>query len=372
MAITEATLGIYVEELQPCLKNIYELEDKMTKCKEGIDSIIAKLIDEDLEIRAWIGDQIFRTDNPERKAVAIKLLKELKNELSRTTIDLNILKHDIQDELNSLLMEFQDWRKYFKNTLPLISLSIVMPSYKTVHIDKGIAFILFVANQCFGKIKVLNSLIRKLSALAALAAVLYLIAGIIQGEMRKTYFENIQAETNQAKKDLAETKQQIDVVQNQVNAFFKDVTKAFQATGLLQVIYTNHRELVFLVKEQSNVLRRWSDQFNAMKRMSERGMELATAASIAAEVLCKNPADHNELQKITTILLGSYLMENEATLTEVANMLKISVEQAKKVKAMYLLFNKHAPIEIAEALDMEIQEVEFIEEANKEVLASVA
>ena len=130
MAITEATLATYVEELQPSLKNIYEVEDKLAECKEGIDSIISKLLDEDLEISAWIGDHIFRTDNPERKAQAIKLLKELKSELSGTAIDLNILKHDIQDDLNSLLMEFLEWRKCFKNTLPLISLSIVVPSYK--------------------------------------------------------------------------------------------------------------------------------------------------------------------------------------------------------------------------------------------------
>ncbi len=372
MAITEATLGTYVEELQPCLKNIYEVEDKLAECKEGIDSIISKLLDEDLEISAWIGDNIFRRDNPERKAEAIKLLKDLKSELSGTTIDLNILKHDIQDDLNSLLMEFLDWRKCFKNTLPLISLSIVVPTYKKISLDKGVALFLFVANQCIGKIKVLDSLVAKLGVLGAIAAVLYLITGIIQGEMRKEYFENIQAETNKAKKDLTETKQEINLGQNQVNAFFKDVAKTFKETGLLQDTNVNSRELVFLVKEQSNTLRRWSDQFNAMKRMQEKGMDLSIAASIAAEALCKNAADQNELQKVTNTLLGSYLIESNANLVEISEILKISKDQAKKTKAMYMLFTKHTPSEIAEVLDMEIQEVESIKEENKDVLASVA
>jgi len=372
MTITEATLATYVEELQPCLKNIYEIEDKLAECKEGIDSIVSKLLDEDLEISAWIGDHIFRTDNPERKAEAIRLLKELKSELSGTTIDLNILKHEIQDDVNSLLMEFLAWRKCFKNTLPLISLSIVVPTYKKISLDKGVALFLFVANQCIGKIKVLDSLVAKLGVLGGIAAVLYLITGIIQGEMRKEYFENIQAETNKAKKDLAETKQDINSGHNQVNAFFKEVAKTFKEAGLLQDANVNNRELVFLVKEQSNTLRKWSDQFNAMKRMQEKGMDLSIAASIAAEALCKNAADQHELEKVATTLIGSYLIESHTDLASISSTLNISKEQAKKIKAMYMLFTKHTPSEIAEALDMDMQEIELIQEENKDVLASVA
>ena len=372
IAITEATLATYVEELQPALKNIYEVEDKLAECKEGIDSIISKLLDEDLEISAWLGDNLFRTDNPERKAQAIKLLKELKSELSETSIDLNILKHDIQDDLNSLLMEFLEWRKCFKNTLPLISLSIVVPSYKKITLDKYVALTLFVVNQWIGKIKVLDSLVAKLGTLGAIAAVLYLITGIIQGELRKEYFENIQAETNKAKEDLTKTKEEINRGQSQVNAFFKDLAKTFKETGLLHDTDVNHRELVFLVKEQNYTLRKWADQFNAMKRMHEKGMDLSVAASIAAEALCKNVVDQNELQKVTNTLLGSYLIENHTDLAEISNILKVSGDQAKKIKAMYMLFTKHTPSEIARVLEMEIQDIEAIQEENKDILASVA
>lgn len=39
---------------------------------------------------------------------------------------------------------------------------------------------------------------------------------------------------------------------------------------------------------------------------------------------------------------------------------------------MCLFFTKHTPSEIAKVLDMEIQEVESIQEAHKDVLTSVA
>ena len=66
------------------------------------------------------------------------------------------------------------------------------------------------------------------------------------------------------------------------------------------------------------------------------------------------------------------MIENHTDLAEISNTLKVSGDQAKKIKAMYMLFTKHTPSEIARVLEMEVHEVESIKEENKDILASVA
>ena len=187
MPISEYQLDNYVKELQPSIKNIIELEDKLGKAGGDIDSILSKLKDEGFDLGAWLGDNLFRTDNPKRKETAIQLLNDLNNELSNAKIDLNILKHDIQDELNTLLKEYGDWKTYFDNRLPFIAFSIAVPKFQAFNpfhrLMLGFVLTVVLKDILLPIFEVLGL------GVVGLIVVVVLIDGIIQGEKEWSYLK---------------------------------------------------------------------------------------------------------------------------------------------------------------------------------------
>ncbi|MBX8944999.1 hypothetical protein AAHH17_10900 [Lysinibacillus capsici] len=370
MPISEYQLDNYVKELQPSIKNIIELEDKLGKAGGDIDSILSKLNDEGFDLGAWLGDNLFRTDNPKRKETAIQLLNDLNNELSNAKIDLNILKHDIQDELNTLLKEYGDWKTYFDNRLPFIAFSIAVPKFQAFNpfhrLMLGFVLTVVLKDILLPIFEVLGL------GVVGLIVVVVLIDGIIQGEKRMELFENIQKETKAAMEDVKKLRQDINDVQVQVNAFFEDVAKSFQETGMLTKPYTNHQELVSFVKQQAGTLRRWSDQYDSMKRMINKGLDIEFSAEVVAANLVNKQDDENELDNYSKLLMGAYLIEMGEPNSVVSQKLDMSLERIKKVKATYMLFKMHTPDEIAQVLEMDVNEVMTIQETNSDLIAIVS
>ena len=370
MPISEYQLDNYVKELQPSIKNIIELEDKLGKAGGDIDSILSKLNDEGFDLGAWLGDNLFRTDNPKRKETAIQLLNDLNNELSYAKIDLNILKHDIQDELNTLLKEYGDWKTYFDDRLPFIAFSIAVPKFQASNpfhrLMLGFVLTIVLKDILLPIFEVLGL------GVVGLIVVVVLIDGIIQGEKRMELFENIQKETKVAMEDVKKLRQDINDVQVQVNTFFEDVAKSFQETGLLTKPYTNHQELVSFVKLQAGTLRRWSDQYDSMKRMINKGLDIEFSAEVVAANLVNKQDDKSELDNYTKLLMGAYLIEMGESNSVVSQKLDMSLERIKKVKATYMLFKMHTPDEIAQVLEMDVNEVMTIQETNSDLIAIVS
>ncbi|MGE7843729.1 hypothetical protein ACQKNX_23475 [Lysinibacillus sp. NPDC093712] len=371
MPITDNQLAAYIKELQPSIKNIIELEDNLGKTGGDIDSILSKLNDEAFDLGAWIGDNLFRTDNPKRKETAIQLLNGLNNELSNAKIDLNILKHDIQDELNSLLKEYGDWKTYFDNRLSIIAFSIAVPKFEASNpfhrLMLGVVVTIVLKDILMPIFEALGL------GVVGMIVVMVLIDGLIQGEKRMELFENIQKESKKAMENVVTLRKEIKNAQDQVNAFFEDVAKSFQETGLLTKPFTNHQELVSFVKQQAGTLRRWSDQYETMKRMiTKGGLDIEFSAEVVAANLVTKQDDENELDNCIKMLMGAYLIEIGESNSIVAQKLDMSLERIKKVKATYMLFKMHTPDDIAKALEMDVNEVITIQETNSDLIAIVS
>ncbi|MFJ7669420.1 hypothetical protein ACIQXI_20320 [Lysinibacillus sp. NPDC097195] len=370
MPITDNQLAAYVKELQPSIRNIIELEDSLGKTGGDIDSILSKLNDEGFDLGAWLGDNLFRTDNPKRKEIAIALLNDLNNELSNAKIDLNILKHDIQDELNTLLKEYDEWKAYFDNRLPFIAFSVAIPKFQASNPFHRLmlGFVITIVLK-----DILLPIFEAIGlGVVGLIVVMVLIDGLIQGEKRMELFENIQKESKTAIENVNKLRLDIKEVQNQVNAFFDDVAKSFQETGLLTKPFTNHQELVSFVKQQAGTVRRWSDQYDSMKRMISKGLEIEFSAEVVAAILVTKQDDENELNNCIKMLMGAYLIETGESDSVLCQKLDMSLEKIKKVKATYMLFKRHTPEEIAKVLEMDVNEVSTIQETNSNILAIVS
>jgi len=370
MPITDNQLAAYVKELQPSIRNIIELEDNLGKTGGDIDSILSKLNDEGFDLGAWLGDNLFRTDNPKRKETAIQLLNELNNELSNAKIDLNILKHDIQDELNTLLKEYEEWKTYFDNRLPFIAVSIAIPKFQASNpfhrLMLGLVITIVLKDILLPIFEAIGL------GVVGLIVVMVLIDGLIQGEKRMELFENIQKESKTAMENVRKLRSDIQNVQEQVNGFFDDVAKSFQETGMLTKPFTNHQELVSFVKQQAGTLRRWSDQYDSMKHMISKGLAIEFSAEVVAANLVTNRDDEMELNNCIQMLMGAYLLEIGESTSVVSQKLDMSLEKIKKVKATYMLFKRHTPEDIAKVLDMDVNEILTIQETNSDLLAIVS
>lgn len=369
------------KEIDDSLNEINEILNRLIEGKAQADTLKEKISSESFSLTNWIGDNITRPGNDERKNAAINSLKSL-NE----TIDLGISEiNDFKDKCSELRMLMviieEEWLKAIQDIIPLIKLSFYLPGYSNAiseFFDLTLSIFTFVDAYLLKKaLKTTGATYWKALGWAlAIEALILIIGGIIAGEKRKEMFENIEKEANKARNSI--NKDVIDKLKKtiiDIDLFFSDIKLSYTKAGLTEPNKNlSNKEIIRIVQNQATNIKLWRKSYNKFKSLSQ-SMELNKAIDLVITLIIEDEEDEKERNKLENIFKAIYIFEinkdKPMSLNEINKKLKISEKDILKAKTLQMLIDKKNPREIAKELNVVEDEIIKIienEETNKKIV----
>lgn len=345
------------EQLKEINSRREEIRDNRIKISGAIadaQHVIEGLENDSFSVSKWLGDELFRPGNPQRKARALAELRGLVEDL-RTLDNKAQELSDCLNEMRLLMLSMKIWADSIVELIPMFSFSMSLPNFSSF-LDNLISTLEFVGTLAvivFLKFKGIKLFSLKASAIfIALTIVFELIAGIIQGEERKKKFEQIASEAQSNRVQVRENIASLDSSLYEIRSYFLDILNVYKAAGLTSDNTTEISKIREIVETSKNT-------FQLLQKDFDNTMKLAVVPGIDPDLVISTLAGKDEA-KYRALWAGLLIRQN-SSIDEITKKLNITPDEARKAKATALLLEgQSSPSEIAQSLNVPTANLENI------------
>lgn len=361
------------DNLETRLEQLKKVKVDMTKSKVEVGTVRKQIENETASMTKWLADNIFRTDNPQRKAAAIEALSELDRMLD-TAIDRadKLLNESV--DLKLILIQMREWSDCIKDLIPVLELQMSIPDFSDTFSD--------IWDAILGVATLINTALLGAALSSgpvgwaavgigvAIEAALALIGGIIAGEERKNSFEDIKKKAEEGQRTIQDKViNSIDDALQKTDTFFSSTARSLKEAGLCDTAVMSHVDIRRTIEDRIVEIRLWRSGYNTTIALIEKGYAPKKAAKLGAETVARNePAKISEL---TRLFYASYMYNNNTSIDDIAKELEIGASSAKKLKVRKMLMDGAPPAEIARVLDLPVSEVRLFKKASDQFNADL-
>ncbi|TRX37103.1 hypothetical protein [Flavobacterium restrictum] len=357
----------------------------LKRVKNDYDGLLNKIENETFSLSAWIGDNVFRPDNPERKKTAIESIKG--NDGIITNIDIVIkeldkLKNLLTGDIQQIINNYESWKTDVN--IQLLSLSLTVPAFQdsltkfnTVDtvVGIGIGISVFAAPI--------------LPIALAIFGIIEIITAIFAAEARKDFFEKIMNETKISNEKIKSIQLEINSSMGKINTFYKNILTTFYAAGFLteakykefKDIDTSkdnayHKFTEFIIAQRTE-MNKWTAAIEMIEKNGKKAksnnkkFDLDTAVEYAV-VNVDSIKYYNENEK-EEILKAMYLLKDESkSVSDISTQTGIESKYIVDARAVNMLLDGKTPSEIANMLNIEEKLVEELSKKHTSIIDLVS
>ncbi|CAI2768717.1 hypothetical protein [Flavobacterium collinsii] len=349
--------------------------------RKDYDKLLTDIKDEKFSLSSWIGDNVFRPDNPERKENAINAIEGndgIIRNIDHVTADLDKLKNLLNGDIEQIIKNYESWKKDVN--IQLVSLSITVPQFEdsltkfnTVDtvVGIGVGISVFAAPI--------------LPIALAIFGVVEIITAIFAAEERKDFFEDILKKTNVSNEKIKEIKKEIDESNEKIKAFYKNILATFYAAGFLrEVEYKKFKEIdtsknnayheftEFIIMQRTE-MNKWTaaikmiEKIEIKSKSNHKKFDLDISVDLAVvNIDSITYYDENEKEDI---LKAMYLLKDESkSIDEISSQTGIEAKYIIDAKAVNMLLQGKTPREIAEMLNIEEKLVDELSKKHTSII----
>ncbi|MBF4518763.1 hypothetical protein IRZ71_20605 [Flavobacterium sp. ANB] len=349
--------------------------------RKDYDSLLNKIENETFSISAWIGDNVFRPDNPERKKNAIEAIKGKDGIITNIDIvieELDKLKDLLKGDIQQIINNYESWKKDVN--IQLVSLSLTVPAFqdsftKFNTIDTvvgiGIGISIFAAPI--------------LPIALALFGIIEIITAIFAAEERKDFFEKIMNETKKSNEKIKSVRSEINSSMEKIKTFYKNILTTFYAAGFLtEAEYKKFKEIdtskdnayheftEFIIMQRTE-MNKWTAAIKMIENTEEDAKadneEFDLNTSIRFAVVNLDSITYYNKKEKKDILKAMYLLKDESkSVSEISSQTGIEAKYIIDAKAVNMLLQGKTPREIAEMLNIEEKLVEELSKKHTSII----